>query len=152
MQRITFLILKTSKCKDQGLFRGKVFSYLTASVNDVFFAATVEPKQKFFVHPNCYLDPPTDELREGIYLRLLASKNTNCKDKSQVWSRLRAGGEKTNKIHQNQSSTKEREIKQNIQLSKEYIQFQQQTSWIQKRIQFYEASIKKIRIPPQTFQ
>ena len=53
MQRITFLILKTSKSKDQGLFRGKILPYLTPPENDVFFAATVEPKQNVFLQRNC---------------------------------------------------------------------------------------------------
>ena len=53
MQRITFLILKTSKSKDQGLFRGKILPYLMPPENDVFFAATVEPKQNVFLQRDC---------------------------------------------------------------------------------------------------
>ena len=53
MQRITFLILKTSKSKDQGLFRGKILPYLKPPENDVFFAATVGPKQNVFLQRNC---------------------------------------------------------------------------------------------------
>ena len=53
MQRITFLILKTSKSKDQGLFRGKILPYLRPPENDVFFAGTVEPKQNVFLLRDC---------------------------------------------------------------------------------------------------
>ena len=88
MQRITFLILKTSKSKDQGLFRGKILPYLTPSENDVFFAATVEPKQNVFLQRNCsnilsYPQTTNYQLTENWERRartgLLASKDSNCK-------------------------------------------------------------------------
>ena len=68
MQRITFLILKTSKSKDQGLFRGKILPYLLPPENDVFFAATVEPKQNVFLQQDCshisHLQTRNYQLRE----------------------------------------------------------------------------------------
>ena len=64
MQRITFLILKTSKSKDQGLFRGKILPYLTPPENDVFFAGTVEPKQSVFLQWDC---SPTSYLQTRNY-------------------------------------------------------------------------------------
>ena len=88
MQRITFLILKTSKSKDQGLFRGKILPSLTPAENDVFFAATVEPKQNVFLQRNCSnilhffkLQIINWERRGGQ--GLLASKDSNCKGMAQ---------------------------------------------------------------------
>ena len=65
MQRITFLILKTSKSKDQGLFRGKILPYLKPPENDVFFAATVGPKQNVFLQRNCSSFLQTTNYRLG---------------------------------------------------------------------------------------